>query len=106
MRFLSTSYYVIVSRLFSTGNIVDWKKAEWRLENMVSEELGSREVCGQSQVDDVLFPEPREHSDLKLLCKAVNGNMSVVTKENQDDIIASYLAFVEDPSGEKGTKTT
>ena len=53
--------------------------AEWRLENMVEEELTADDICRPRRPGHVLFPELRNITSAKSLCNKMKANMSVAT---------------------------
>ena len=78
------SFYAknIFLRKMNKGNIVNWDRAQW---NFTNAELGKRtqeEVCKLPDPRDVAFPERRTYEKHNLLCKAINGKVTVITSED------------------------
>jgi hypothetical protein len=91
------------SRDMFKGNLVDWTTAEWTLENMIAEKRSIDEVCQLPVPKDVLFPEKRNMSDVKLLCNRMGGNVSVVKdKEMQTRLVEQFQIRLPDQYGVNG----
>ena len=72
----------VFHRKLNKGNIVNWDRAQW---NFTNAELGRRtqeEVCKLPDPRDVAFPERRTYEKHNLLCKAINGKVTVITSED------------------------
>jgi hypothetical protein len=85
------------------GNLVDWTTAGWALENMVSEKRSIIEVCQLPVPRDVLFPEKRNMSDVKLLCNSMSGNVTVIkNKDMQNKVVEQFKTELPDEYGPNG----
>ncbi len=68
-------------RDFSSGNVVNWEKAEWKLTNVVKDKMPLEEVCNVPEPIDVLLPEKRKYREHQLMCNKLKGNVTVVRSE-------------------------
>ena len=74
-------YKNIFSRMLKKGNIVNWDNAQWNFTNAVLGNQSLETVCNLPEARDVAFPERRTYEKHKLLCKAINGKVTVITSE-------------------------
>ena len=63
------------------GNIVNWGTAQWNFTNAALGERTLEEVCKLPEARDVAFPERRTYEKHNLLCKAINGKVTVIKSE-------------------------
>ena len=62
----------------SSGNLVSWETAKWKLENMVEEIVTQDDLCKPLRPGHVLFPERRNMTSGIDLCMKMKANVSVV----------------------------
>ena len=65
----------------TNGNLVNWKTAEWNLENMVVDNLSVDEICLLPKPRDVLLPEKRTFPDHMQLCNKLGGKSTVARSD-------------------------
>jgi hypothetical protein len=87
----------------SKGTIVNWETAQWALENMVIEKATLEAVCQLPKPKDVLFPERRSMTDVKMLCNKMGGNTTVVKSvADQDRLTEHFWNDLPSVSGDFG----
>lgn len=69
----------------STADILDWSKTTWNLTNMVEDEISGVDFCEPTRPGHVLFPEPRNITEIKSLCNHMKGEVSVVKNQQIED---------------------
>ena len=67
--------------MLTKGNIVNWDNAKWNLTNSVLANTTFETVCNLPEPRNVAFPERRTYEKHRLLCKAINGKVSVITSD-------------------------
>lgn len=58
--------------------MVNWNRAKWKLTNVEMQNTTVESVCKLPKPRHILFPELRTYEDHKLLCKTLNGNVTVI----------------------------
>ena len=71
----------IFLRMLKKGTIVNWDTAQWNFTNAALGEQSLETVCNLPEARDVAFPERRTYEKHNLLCKAINGKVTVITSE-------------------------
>ena len=78
------------------GNLVDWDKATFQLENMTTLNLSSREVCVPLRPGHVILPERKNLTSYRNWCERMRGHASVVRdQETQDFLIETLKDYYE-----------
>ena len=71
--------------------MVNWERATWKLKNITIVNMRKETVCNLPEPRDVLFPTMRTYNDHKLLCKTLNGRITVVNSSaSQDSLIDTF----------------
>ena len=68
----------LICRVFLNGNVVNWERATWKLNNVTILNMKKETVCNIPVPRDVLFQTKRTYNDHKLLCNTLNGKMTVI----------------------------
>lgn len=76
----------------TVGNLVSWKTALWKLENMVEESITVREMCKPLRPGNILFPERRNMTSGIDLCRKMRAIVSVVDSKTTLNKLASIHA--------------
>ena len=70
---------------------MNWDRATWILNNVTAVNMKRKTVCNLPEPRNVLFPTKRTYNDHKLLCKTLNGKITVVnSSELQDSLIKEF----------------
>ena len=73
------------------GNVVNWEKSTWKLNNVTIVNLKRQTVCSIPEARNVFFPTKRTYNDHKLLCTTLNGKITVVnSSELQESLIEKF----------------
>ena len=74
---------------------MNWDHAEWKLTNVAIGNTSWEAVCNLPEPKHVAFPERRSYENHRLLCKAVNGKVTVIrSKQFQARFIKMFESTI------------
>ena len=79
--------------MLTKGNIVNWDNAQWNFTNAAFGKRSLETVCKLPEPRHVAFPERRTYDKHSLLCKAINGKVTVITSDQfQSQFIKMFIS--------------
>ena len=82
---------------------MSWETAEFETMNMTTEEVDFDSICSPESPGDTIFPEKRNFTESKALCKSMGGKMTVISSAKQQKTLDHML--MQQPTCFSGSKT-